>query len=97
MWLTAKQVQAVSPPGIHIREVRRLLKASGLAHTHRRRLYLRQDRLEAFIEESFACRSSSCTARRGRGTRKSPASTTSKAPITKGSAYTTACTLAIEI
>jgi hypothetical protein len=55
-WLSVRDVLAACPPGVSLDRVRRLLRISGLAHRSGNRLYLRSDRLEQFIEESFADR-----------------------------------------
>jgi hypothetical protein len=53
VWLTAKDVQTACPPPVSLDRVRRLMKMSGLAHRSANRLYLRSDRLEQFIDETF--------------------------------------------
>ena len=53
-WLTPIDVRAACPPVVSLDRVRYLMRMSDLAHRNGKRLYLREDRLEQFIEENFA-------------------------------------------
>src|SRR5262245_9375530 len=98
-WLTPADVRAACPPPVSIRRVRGLMVASDLAHRNGKRLYLLADRLEQFIEESFACRSGLRTEKPARKAAAKPARapTTSKGRTTRGSGSTLASTLATGI